>query len=164
MIKETMINIFNNYAHFIVMLHVVGAIIWVGGMIAIRFAVHPITSKIEDPNVRLETTLKLLKRFFNIVIIGIFFIIITAGLMAIGLGFKGTPLYIIVHIKEAIWTTMAIIFTMIYLRRNKAQKYFNQNDLKNAKETLAPLPKWMIPANIILGIIALYFGITLRGF
>jgi hypothetical protein len=83
--------------------------------------------------------------------------------MSIGLELKVSPLYPIVHIKEAIWSVMAVIFTIIYLKRNKAQKLFDEGDFKSAKETLTPLALWMIPTNIALGLIALYLGVTLRG-
>ena len=36
--------------------------------------------------------------------------------------------------------------------------------MDNAKAQLAPLAKWMIPVNIVLGLIALALGGTLRGF
>ncbi len=58
---------------------------------------------------------------------------------------------------------MAVIFTVIYLKRNKAQRLFDVGNFKSAKETLTPLALWMIPTNIALGLIALYLGVTLRG-
>jgi len=58
---------------------------------------------------------------------------------------------------------MTVIFALIYLKRNKAQRFFNDGDFKSAKEALVPLALWMIPTNIALGLIALYLGVTLRG-
>jgi len=40
-----MTTFFSNYGHLIVFLHVLSAIIWVGGMIAIRIAAHPVVSR-----------------------------------------------------------------------------------------------------------------------
>lgn len=151
------------YGSFIVFLHIISAVIWVGGMIAIRFAVHYSIQEIEEPKIKLGRTLEFLRRFFNMVIPSIIILLITAVLMSIGLGLKISPLYPIVHIKEAIWSVMAVIFTVIYLKRNKAQKLFDEGDFKSAKETLTPLALWMIPTNIALGLIALYLGVTLRG-
>ena len=162
--KELMVNFFHNYADIIVFAHILSAVIWIGGMVAIRFAVHYAIQELEQPQIKLGVTLNLLKRFFFIVNFTILILIITAGLMAIGLGFKGTPLYDIVHIKEGLWTVMLIIFIFINMKRAKAQKYFDDLDFKNTKETLVPLAKWMIPLNIFLGLIAIYLGVTLRGF
>jgi len=154
---------FATYGSFIVFLHVISAVIWVGGMVAIRFAVHYSIQEIDEPKIKLGRTLELLRRFFNMVIPSIVLLLITAIMMSIGLGLKESPLYPIVHIKEAIWSVMAVIFTIIYLKRNKAQRFFDEGDFKSAKEKLTPLAQWMIPTNIALGLIALYFGVTLRG-
>jgi len=164
--KEVIIDFFNNNANMILFIHVMGAMVWVGGMIAIRFAVHPVLQQIEDSNIRLSKTLNIMKNFFNIVKVFIGLIVLSAVFMAVGLGFKESDpmLYQVVHIKEAIWTIMTILFTIMYLRRNKAEKYFISGDLSGAKEQLMPLSKWMIPLNIALGLFALILGGVLRGF
>ncbi len=147
----------------IVFLHVISAIIWVGGMIAIRFAVHYSMAKVEDPKIKLGRTLESLKRFFYMVIPSILILLITAIIMIISFGFKGTDLYSTVILKEAIWVVMAVVFTIIFIKRNKAQKFFDAGDLPSAKAQLAPLASWMIPLNTVLGIVAVFLGVTLRG-
>ena len=159
-----MIELFNNFPAIIVFLHVISAVVWVGGMIAIRFAVHYSMQDIEDPKIKLGRTLENLKRFFNMVIPAIFLLLITAIIMILALGFKETPLYTIVIVKEIIWTIMTLIFITIYLKRNTAQKAFDSGDFANAKKNLTPISAYFIPINIILGIVAIFLGITLRGF
>ena len=159
-----MTEFFNNFSSIIVFLHVISAVIWVGGMIAIRFAVHYSMQNIEDPKVKLGRTLENLKRFFNIVIPTIITLLITAIIMIVALGFKGTALYNIVIVKEIIWTIMLIIFITIYMKRNKAQKAFDNGDFANTKKQLIPIATYFIPINIVLGLIAIFLGITLRGF
>ena len=159
-----MTEFFNNFSSIIVFLHVISAVIWVGGMIAIRFAVHYSMQNIEDPKVKLGRTLENLKRFFNIVIPTIITLLITAIIMIIALGFKGTALYNIVMVKEIIWTIMLIIFITIYMKRNKAQKAFDSGDFANTKKQLIPIATYFIPINIVLGLVAIFLGITLRGF
>ena len=159
-----MTELFNNFSSLIVFLHVISAVIWVGGMIAIRFAVHYSMQNIEDPKVKLGRTLENLKRFFNIVIPTIITLLITAIIMIVALGFKGTALYNIVIVKEIIWTIMLIIFITIYMKRNKAQKAFDNGDFANTKKQLIPIATYFIPINIVLGLVAIFLGITLRGF
>ena len=159
-----MIDFFDNYSSIIVFLHVISAVIWVGGMIAIRFAVHYSIQNIEDPKIKLARTLELLKRFFNMVIPAILTLLITAIIMIIALGFKGTELYNVVVIKEIIWSIMTLIFITIYIKRVKAQKAFDNNDFLNAKNNLLPIATYFIPINIVLGLVAIFLGITLRGF
>ena len=155
---------FKNYSSIIVFLHVISAVIWVGGMIAIRFAVHYSMQNIEEPKIKLARTLDLLKRFFSIVIPAILTLLITAIIMIIALGFKGSELYSIVVIKEIIWSIMTFIFITIYIKRNKAQKAFDSGDFANAKNNLLPIATYFIPVNIVLGLIAIFLGVTLRGF
>ncbi len=131
---------------------------------AIRFAVHYSIQNIEDPKVKLGRTLENLKRFFNIVIPTIITLLITAIIMIVALGFKGTALYNIVIVKEIIWTIMLIIFITIYMKRNKAQKAFDNGDFANTKKQLIPIATYFIPINIVLGLVAIFLGITLRGF
>jgi len=159
-----LVDFFNNYSSIIVFLHVISAVIWVGGMIAIRFAVHYSMQNIEDPKIKIARTLELLKRFFNMVIPAILTLLITAIIMIIALGFKESELYNVVIVKEIIWTTMSLIFITIYIKRNKAQKAFDNGDFASAKNNLLPIATYFIPINIALGLIAIFLGITLRGF
>lgn len=155
---------FANFSTLIIFLHVLSAIIWIGGMIVIRFGVHYSMQKIEEPKQRLGRTLENLQRFFNMVIVSIVLLLLTAIIMILAIDFKQTSLYSIVILKEAIWIVMTLIFAFIYLKRQKAQKAFDNGDFLNAKNHLEPLAKYLIPINIILGLFAVLFGITLRGF
>ena len=159
-----MSELFNNFSTLIIFLHVISAIVWIGGMIVIRFAVHYSMQNIEEPKIKLSRTLENLKRFFNIVIPTIITLLITAIIMIVALGFKGTALYNIVIVKEIIWTIMLIIFITIYMKRNKAQKAFDSGDFVNTKKQLIPIATYFIPINIVLGLVAIFLGITLRGF
>ncbi|XOB62619.1 hypothetical protein ACMC56_02150 [Campylobacterota bacterium DY0563] len=156
--------LFNNFSSIIVFLHVLSAVIWVGGMIAIRLAVHYSMQEIDDPKIKLGRTLESLRRFFNMVIPSIILLLLTAIIMIIALGFKGTPLYNLVIAKEAIWTVMTVVFIIIFIKRKQAQKAFDEGQLPVAKAKLTPIANYLIPINIVLGLIAIYLGITLRGF
>ncbi|WP_164469920.1 hypothetical protein [Aliarcobacter cryaerophilus] len=159
-----MSELFNNFSTLIIFLHVISAIVWIGGMIVIRFAVHYSMQNIEEPKIRLGRTLENLKRFFSMVIASIITLLITAIILILALDFKDTELYKFVIAKEIIWLIMTVIFIIIYIKRDKAQKAFDSEDFLNAKNQLNPLAKYLIPINIFLGIIAIILGITLRGF
>ena len=133
-------------------------------MIVIRFAIHYSMQEIDDPKIKLGRTLENLKRFFSMVIPSIIILLITAIIMILALGFKETDLYKYVIAKEIIWSIMTLIFIYIYIKRNKAQKAFDEGKFPVAKEYLTPLATYLIPTNIVLGLFALILGITLRGF
>ena len=152
--------IFRNYGTIIVFLHILSAVVWVGGMIAIRFAVHPSLQSIDEPKIRLGKTLQIVGRLFNLVMP---FIVISAlcGIIILkGAGYSGG----MIHLKEAIWTLMTLNFAYMYIKRAKAQKLYNQGDFPKAKEMVKVLPTVLLPINIILGLMAIFVGVLLRGF
>lgn len=174
--KEFLVQLFADYRLTIIFLHVISAVIWVGGMIAIRFAVHQSCAMITDPKIKMERAVHTLKRLFTIVTPFAVILIITAVIMAVGLGFRAAAmdamgnviddyamsLYNIVHIKEAIWMVMAINLGVMMYRRGQAQKALLNENLERAKEMLTPIAQYLVPLNIVLGIIAIFMGVVLR--
>ncbi len=153
-------DLITNYSTVIIFLHVLSAIIWIGGMIAIRVAVHPVLQSFEDARLKLGTTLRIVGRLFNLVIPFIIILLATALIFEIIFGIKSPT----VHIKEAIWTVMTINFIFMYIKRSKAQKLFNSGKIADAKDMVSIIPKLLLPINIILGMAAVVLGVTLRGF
>lgn len=174
--KEFLVQLFADYRLTIIFLHVISAVIWVGGMIVIRFAVHQSCAMITDPKIKMERAAHTLKRLFTIVTPFAIILIITAVIMAVGLGFRAAALdamgnviddyamslYQTVHIKEAIWMIMAINLGVMIYRRGQAQKALLNENLERAKEMLTPIAQYLVPLNIVLGIIAIFMGVVLR--
>lgn len=141
--KENLSNFFISYADYIIFIHVFSAVAFIGSSIFFYLLLR-------------QDLLKDLKQAFaiyhKIAITSILFLIATAGIIAIGLDFKhGNPsTYMIVHIKEAIWTIIAITYFMIHKDSKK-----DDFGTRVQKKLL-----------IILGfaIVAIYLGIKLRGF
>lgn len=154
---------FNLFSTEIIFLHVISAVIWLGGMIVVRYAIHFSMMNIENPRIKLERILENLHRFFQMVIPAICILLLTAIIMIIALGFKGTSLYSMIISKEIIWFIMTGIFVFIYVKRNKAQKAYELGDMISTKNHLAIIAKYLIPINIVLGLVALYLGVILRG-
>ncbi len=152
--------LYENYAIIIIFLHIISAVIWVGGMIAIRFAVHPSLQSIEDVDTKLGKTILVMGKFFNIVLPFIFISLATALVLLIGAGFNGW----VVHVKESIWTIMSLNFGYMYFKRYRAMKLFTKGDLVSAKQSIAMIPSLLLPINIVLGLTAIFFGVTFRAF
>lgn len=173
--KELLVQTFADHRTLIVFLHIISAVVWVGGMIAMRFAAHNSFMELE-PALRLPRVAHALKRLFAIVSPFVVILIITAVIMAVGLGFRSAAvdangtvideyayyIYNLVHVKEGIWLLMALNLGAMIWRRNKAQKLIDAGDMPSAKKALELIGKYMVPVNIILGIIAIYLGVTLR--
>ncbi len=174
--KEFLIDTFAHHRTLIVFLHIISAVIWVGGMIAIRFATHQSLALISDPKLRLERAAHTLKRLFAIVLPFVIILIITAVLMAVGLGFRASAMdalgnvidpyamsvYNTVHIKEAIWLVMSINLAAMMFRRRKAEIALREGNIEVAANMLTLIAKYMVPVNIVLGVTAIFIGVVLR--
>jgi uncharacterized membrane protein len=174
-----MTELFNNYGHLLVFLHVLSAFIWVGGMIAIRVAVHPVISRggvtaaemlqndvmdaMLKPKQRLGITLQITGRLFNLVIPFIVILFATGLIMAIATGGHHGDLKSLFLSKEIIWTIMAVNYTYMYSKRAKAWKLFSKGEVALAKAQMSFIPNLLLPLNIVLGIVALWLGVSLRG-
>ena len=174
-----MTEFFANYGHLIVFLHVLSAFIWVGGMIAIRVAVHPVIgrggvtasqmlqndvmSSMLVPKQRLGITLQVTGRLFNLVLPFIIILFATGLIMAIATGGHHGDLKSLFLSKEILWTVMAVNYTYMYIKRAKAWRFFSKGEVALAKAQLSLIPNLLLPLNIILGIAALWLGVSLRG-
>ena len=156
-----MVEFFAEYKTVIVFLHVISAVIWVGGMVAMRYAAHPSFVQIESPAKRLEHIAIALKNLFTIVVPFVFLLLATAVIMIMGYGLSDSELSIYSHAKEGIWSFMAINLLVMITRRNRAMKLLEQGDMVGAKFSLELIGKYMVPLNIILGIVAIFLGSTL---
>lgn len=146
----------------IIFIHVLSAMIWVGGMIAIRVAVHPSMQSIEEPKIKLGKTLMIMKRLFHLVLPFILLLLLTAIIMILGFKFEGNFASISLT-KETIWTIMTLNYSYMYYKRHQAEKLFNLGKLAEAKAQVSNIPNLLLPINIGLGVIALYLGVVLRG-
>ncbi len=150
--------LFAEYKTIIIFLHVISAVVWVGGMIAMRYAAHPSFLEIESPQKRLERVADGLKRLFYIVAPFVIILLVTAVIMIKGYGISQSEFKIFAYAKEAIWTLMFINLAVMVLRRNKAEKALKNADFVLAKNQLGMIGKFMVPINIVLGVIAIFLG------
>ena len=147
----------------IVFLHVISAVVWVGGMIAMRYAAHQSFLEIENPLKRLERIAHALKRLFTIVLPFVTILLITAIFMIKGYSLSQTEFSALAHAKEGIWTVMFLNLLVMMFRRNKAEKLLAAGDATGAKAQLGIIGSIMVPINILLGIVAIFIGTTLSG-
>jgi len=150
---------FEEYKTIIIFLHIFSAVVWVGGMIAIKIAVHPVLQSIVEPKIKLGKTLHIVGRLFNLVMPFIGIIALCGVIIIQGTGLSG----VVVHIKETLWTIMTLNYTYMYIKRSLAQKCFDLGNFASAKEHVRLLPNILLPLNIVLGVVAIFLGVMLRG-
>jgi uncharacterized membrane protein len=155
--------VFAQYAQVIVFFHVLSAVVWIGGMITIRLVVHPALATIESPELKLGKTLEITGRLFMLVIPFIVTILLTALIMLISIDGHHGALKDYFFLKEAIWVVMVLNFGYMFVRRRKAWQHYRAREFPEAKRLVRLFPNLLLPINIILGFLALWLGISLRG-
>lgn len=159
-----MVEFFAEYKVIIVFLHVLSAVVWVGGMVAMRYAAHPSLMEIESPLKRLERVSHGLKRLFCIVAPFVIILLITAIIMVKGYSLSQSDYKVYGYVKEAIWTIMFINLAFMIKRRNNGQKALERGELILAKAQLGLIGKYMVPVNIVLGVVAIFLGANLSSY
>ena len=129
---------FIEYKTIVIFLHVISAIVWIGGMVAMRYAAHPSFLEIESPLKRLEHISHALKNLFTIVVPFVIILLVTAVIMIQGYGLSKSSHAILSHAKEALWVVMAINLSIMIYRRNQAEKALIRGDATRAKNQLSP--------------------------
>ncbi len=151
---------FAEYQVAIIFLHVISAVVWVGGMIIMRFAVHYSFAHLEGAE-KLQRTSHALKNLFMLVLPFVLTLLATALIMSTAMGLHFSDVSAIVIVKEAIWFIMALNFALMFYRRTQAEKNIKIAEFAKAKAYLEPIGKYMVPLNILLGTVAIYLGVFL---
>jgi len=153
-----MLDIFYDNKVIIIFLHVISAVVWVGGMIAMRYAAQPSFADIESPAKRLAHISKALKRLFYIVLPFTIILLVTAIFIAKGYNLSYGEHDLTSKIKKGLWIIMFINLVVMMLRRSSADKLIEAGDFAKAKVKLELIGKILVPLNIVLGVIAIFIG------
>ena len=94
--------------------HLLGVVVWVGGMVFAHFVMRPVAVALLEPPRRLPLLSAALGRFFRIVAVAVV-VIVLSGLALMGrAGLAHSPLGW--HVMLAIGGVMAVVFVFIYGR------------------------------------------------
>ena len=142
-------------------LHILGAVIWVGGMFAAYVCLRPAAGVLDGPQ-RLKLWRGFFAKFFPWVWISLV-LLLGSGywmlLTAFG-GFKGAPLYI--HLMQGIgWLMVALFVWMFHGPWLKFKRAVDAQDWPAAGEQIE-LIRQIIMVNLPLGLIVVVIGGTGR--
>jgi uncharacterized membrane protein len=138
-------------------LHVVSAVVWVGGMFFALIVLRPATAAL-DPGPRLALWLRVFERFFAWVFAAIVLLLASGYAMILGVyaGFSGIGLH--VHIMQAIGIVMMLLFFHLYFapwRRFRAA--LARQDQAAAAVQLGQI-RTIVTINLLLGLITVAVG------
>lgn len=164
--RDFFIDIFGDFSRIIIFLHVISASLLIGSMFVMRFVIQPVEEDVPDEKIKFTTCINMMRRYILFLVPVLLIIIITSVFMHIGLGFKaGNPTtYVMVHTKEALWTFIAFNFIYMYFKYLKAKKGLLEQNYIEVEENVILMVKYLIPLNLLLAIISVYFGVILRGY
>jgi len=136
------------------LLHVLGVVVWVGGMFVMHVAVRPAAVELLQPSQRLPLLTTVLKRFFFWVHIAIVAVLLSGiGMILEGGGFRNAHLS--VHLMLAIGVTMMAIFLHIRLGPFKRlRSAVVSSDWPLAAQRLDQV-RQLVTTNLVLGIITI---------
>jgi len=97
----------------LLLLHLSGVIVWVGGMFFAHFCLRPVAALQLPPPQRLPLLTAVLGRFFKVVAVSIVAILVSGFANMVTIGFARAPLHW--HVMSGIGLFMVAIFAVIYL-------------------------------------------------
>jgi len=137
--------------------HILSAVVWVGGMFFALIVLRPATAALE-PGARLGLWLRVFERFFAWVFAAIVLLLASGYAMIFGVyaGFRGIGLH--VHIMQALGIVMMLLFFHLYFapwRRFRAA--LARGDQPAAARQLDQI-RWIVTINLILGLVTVAVG------
>ena len=148
-------------------LHVIMAIIWIGGMLFTVLVLRPAILKIDpplEPPVRLSIFHAVLKRFFILVWVAVVLILFTGYWLLIARfgDFGAAPLY--VHLMHIGGLVMAVLFVYLYFTAYWPMKRaFKQQGFPAAAESLDKIRR-IVQINLMLGLVVVIIATAGRYF
>ena len=134
-------------------LHVLAAIIWVGGMFFAHMILRPSAVQVLEPPLRLNLWVQVFKRFFVWVWLSIFMLLATGYWMVFGFygGFGNIGTHI--HIMHGLGIVMVLVFLHVFFAPyRKLRHAVIVEDYPEGGKRLAQIRK-LVGFNILLGLI-----------
>ena len=137
------------------LLHVLSAVIWVGGMFFAYNFLRPAAGEVLDPPQRLPLWVSVFKRFFLFVWISVVLLPVTGYLMVFKIwgGFDIAPLY--VHIMNGLGILMVLIYMHVFFAPYKRLKSaVNEQRWPDGGAAIAQI-RILVGVNTAIGIIVI---------
>lgn len=164
--RDFFVEIFGDFSRIIVFLHIVSSSLLIGSMFVMRFVIQPVEVDVPDERIKFNSCMEMMRRYILFLVPVMLVIVGTSVFMHIGLGFKsGNPTtYVMVHTKEALWTFIAFNFIYMYFKYLRAKKGLAEENYIEVEENVILMVRYLIPLNLLLAVISVYFGVILRGY
>lgn len=134
--------------------HVLGVVVWVGGMFVLHFAVRPSAARLQEPSVRLTFLSSVLGRFMSWAALSIAVLLATGlAMIFIGGGFKNAHLS--VHLMLAVGLVMMLLYLHIRFAPFKRMRAAVMASDWAAAAANLDLVRKMVAINLVLGFLTI---------
>ncbi|SDG91060.1 CopD family protein [Nitrosomonas sp. Nm132] len=135
-------------------LHLLGVIVWVGGMFFAYWVLRPIAAQLLEPPIRLKLWSGVFSRFFPWVFLSAGFILASGLYMVMQMGgFAAVDLYI--HFMFALGLLMMLIFIYVFFSAFKKLNYHVAREEWPSAGTALGQIRLLIGLNLILGVVTI---------
>lgn len=134
-------------------LHVLAAVVWVGGMFFAYAALRPSAGRLLEPAPRVALWAATLGRFFAWVWAAVAVLLVTGYWMVFAVfgGFAAVGVH--VHVMNGLGIVMMLIFAHVYLAPyRRLRRAVAEGDVAEAGRRLGQI-RWLVAANLALGLI-----------
>lgn len=133
------------------LLHVLGVVVWVGGMFFAYMALRPVAASVLEPPQRLTLWAGVFGRFFPWVWLSVLLILLTGLHMLALFGWLAAPLYVLAML--AIGLVMMLIYLLVFFSPYaKLRRAVTEQNWKAGGAALAQI-RQLIGINLALGLV-----------
>ena len=169
--RDFIYSVMQDYSLIVIFFHVLGASVWVGGMITLWFLTRESASHVTIER-RATSRAEMYKKFFTFMSPFIILLLITSIFMALGykdnaiddngftLDVKNLETYKLIHTKGSIWTIMVMNMGFMIWILNKASCKLCKTKVR--ADCMWLVGKYLLPLNIFLGLAGIFLGVFLR--
>ena len=143
-------------------LHLLAAVVWVGGMFFAHQALRPVAAALLDPPLRLPLWVNTLGRFFVWVWLAVILLLVTGYWMALNMfgNFAAFPLYI--NLMQGIgWLMILLYFHVYFAPYQGLRRAVTAGDWPAGAAQLARIRR-IVGINLILGLTVISVGVSGR--
>lgn len=169
--RDFIYQVMTDYTNLVIFLHVISAVMWVGGMMALLVITKTAHKDVSEER-RLSGRATLIKSYFKFLTPFIILSLVSALFMALGykdnaiaedgfiIDYRSMEVYKSITLKGSIWATMVMNMILMVWIISKAQT--DGCKLQKAADCMWLVTTYLLPFNILMGMAAIYTGVTIR--
>lgn len=144
----------------LLLVHLLGVVVWLGGMVFAHFVLRPAAVQVLEPPVRLRLLGAALQRFFRIVAVAVVAIVVSGAAIMGHVGFARSPVGW--HVMLGLGLLMSAVFVFIYAGLYpQLQRAVAESQWPVAASAMDRIRK-LVFINLCLGVVTVVAAVSVR--